>query len=68
MEAAVVQFKTYLTDELVSSYGLSKSDAKRAVEVSAINKLLKRDPIMVMHDSIESWANEIFDEYERNKK
>lgn len=68
METAVVQFKTYLANELVSSYGLTEADAVRAVEVSAINSLLHDDPVMVMHDSIETWANEIFHEYDRAQR
>ncbi len=44
-------------------YGINKKAANNAVQSSVINDLLKEDTEMVMRDSIEYWAEQIWNEY-----
>ena len=45
---------------------MGRKDAKLAVKHSAMNALPEDDPNMVMHDSVETWAHDIYREFRRN--
>lgn len=57
------KFKKYICAYLVQNYGITDDTATDAVQHSAINSLLNDDPEMVMHDSIQYWAEQIWHEY-----
>jgi len=61
-------FKRYLTNCLMNQYGFTQVDADAAIKNSVINKLLKDDYELVMHDSIECWAEILNKEVEYNMK
>lgn len=59
----ITEFKQLLQHCLIESYHLSASDACNAVQDSYLNKALGDDPDYADHDSIESWAEIIYEEY-----
>jgi len=61
--AQITEYKQLLQHCLIESYHLSASDAYKAVHDSYLNKALKDDPGYADHDSIESWAEIIYEEY-----
>ncbi len=62
----IARFKAYIVDDLVHMFQMDRKDAKLAVKHSAMNALLEDDPNMVMHDSVETWAHDIYHEFRRN--
>lgn len=59
----VRKFKNYICEYLIKKYGISAKIATDAVQSSVINDLLKEDAEMIMHDSIQYWAEQIWNEY-----
>ncbi|MGB4660171.1 MAG: hypothetical protein WBI07_13400 [Mobilitalea sp.] len=59
----IKKFKNYISLYLVQNFGMTKDAANDAVRRSAINSLLNEDAEMIMHDSIQYWAKEIWNEY-----
>ena len=64
----IKKFKFYIINELVKQYNFTQVDADAAIKNSVINKLLKDDYELVMHDSIECWAEILNKEVEYNMK
>ena len=62
----IARFKAYIVDDLVRIFQMDRKDANLAVKHSAMNTLLEDDPNMVMHDSVETWAHDIYHEFCRN--
>ncbi|MCD7956483.1 MAG: hypothetical protein LUG93_12200 [Lachnospiraceae bacterium] len=58
----VRNFKKYVVEELVDSYGLTKYEAETAVCSSYLSIALKMDSELAMHDSVEYWAEYVHDE------
>lgn len=58
----VRNFKRYVIEELVESYGLSEYEAEMAVRGSYLSVALKIDSELAMHDSVEYWAEYVHDE------
>lgn len=59
----VVKFKDNIVDCLVKCFSMTRRDAVKAVNSSSIQNLLQSDPEMAMHDSIESWSQDVYKEY-----
>lgn len=56
-----------LSNKIVVMYGISKEQANRAVQNSAIQTLIREEPEYVDHVPLSSWAEEVYDEMMRNK-
>lgn len=59
----ITEFKQLLQRCLFENYGYSASDAYKAVHDSYLNAALRDDPDYADHDSIEYWAEIIYEEY-----
>lgn len=64
----ITEFKQLLQHCLIESYHLSASDAYKAVQGSYLCKALKDDSDYANHDSVEYWAEIIYDEYTSEPK
>ena len=62
-EEKIKRFKKNIAEHMEEHYGINKKAANNAVQSSVINDLLKEDTEMVMRDSIEYWAEQIWNEY-----
>lgn len=66
LQGVITRSMAYIVDDLVRMFQIDRKDAKLAVKHSAMNTLLEDDPNMVMHDSVETWAHDIYHEFCRN--
>ncbi len=60
--AEIREFKSYVRDTLVRKYHLNEVEAVRAVRDSYLSKALAMDKDFVDHDTVEEWAEFIYDE------
>lgn len=66
----VQEIKTYcelLSNKIVTMYGVSKEQANRAVQNSAIQTLIREESEYVDHVPLSSWAEEVYEEMMCNK-
>lgn len=61
------EFKKYICEELVKKYHMSETEAHRAIQDSYLSEALKRDSGFADHDTIEEWADSIYEEYNQEK-
>lgn len=62
----IKEFKKYVRESLVKKYQMNEIDAQRAVRNSYMSKALARDKDYVEHDTVEEWADFIYDEVNKN--
>lgn len=62
-ESDICEFEQSIAKTLVLRYKMNRREADRAVARSALQKLLRRYPDMVMHYPIEGWSNDVWREY-----
>ena len=60
--AEIREFKSYVRDTLVRKYHLNEVEAARAVRDSYLSKARAMDKDFVDHDTVEEWAEFIYDE------
>lgn len=65
--AEIREFKKYVRDTLVKKYHMSEIEAARAVRNSYMASALERDKDFVEHDTVEEWADIIYDEIKNPK-
>lgn len=58
----IKEFKKFVKQTLMKTYHMSEIDAQRAVRDSYLSQALKRDKNYVEHDTIEEWAEFIYNE------
>lgn len=61
-EGTMVRYFDMLAQKITSMYGITLDDARRAVEHSAIQEMMRECPEYVGHVSIHDWADEIYEE------
>ena len=61
-KAEIKEFKSFIRDTLVREYNMSELEAYRAVQNSYLSKALQRDKDYVEHDTVEEWADIIYNE------
>ena len=61
-KAEIKDFKRYVRDTLVNKYRMDEIAATRAVRDSYLSKALMRDNGFVEHDTVEEWAEFIYEE------
>ena len=62
----IKEFKKFVREILVKKYHMNEIDAQRAVRDSYLSKALSRDKDYVEHDTVEEWADFIYDEVNKN--
>lgn len=60
--AEIKEFKKYVRETLIKNYHMNEIEAVRAVQVSYLSKALAIDRDFVEHDTVEEWAEFIYDE------
>lgn len=65
--AEIKEFKKYVRDTLVKVYCMNEIEASRAVQSSYLSKALVMDRSFVEHDTVEEWAEFIFEEVKGEK-
>lgn len=60
--AEIKEFKKYVKETLMKKYNMNEIEAVRAVRNSYMSQALKMDKDFVEHDTVEEWADIIFDE------
>ena len=63
--AEIREFKSYVRDTLVRKYHMTEMEASRAVHDSYLSGALTADKDFVDHDTVEEWAEFIYDEIKR---
>ena len=66
-EQEIKRYCKLLSNKIVVMYGISKEQANRAVQNSAIQTLIREKPEYVDHVPLSSWAEEVYEEMMRNK-
>lgn len=61
-ESAMRTYFELLSQKIVAMYGVSKEQANRAVQNSAIQALIRGEPEYVDHVPLSSWAEEVYEE------
>ena len=61
-KAEIKEFKSFVRDTLVREYNMSELEAYRAVQNSYLSEALQRDKDYVEHDTVEEWADIIYNE------
>lgn len=61
-KAEIKDFKNYVKKTLVKTYHMSEIEAHRAVRDSYLSQALARDKDYVEHDTVEEWAEIIYNE------
>ena len=61
-ESAMRAYFELLSQKIVAMYGVSKEQANRAVQNSAIQTLIREEPEYVDHVPLSSWAEEVYEE------
>lgn len=62
----IKEFKKFVREILVKKYHMNEIEAQRAVRDSYMSKALARDKDYVEHDTVEEWADFIYDEVNKN--
>lgn len=65
--AEIKEFKKYVAQCLVKQYGMSEIQAFKAVRNSYLSIALKKDPDYVIHDTVEEWADYVYNEKNREE-
>lgn len=60
------KFKEFIKDALIRQYNMSEVEAHRAVRNSYLSEALQRDKDYVEHDTVEEWAEFIYEEVNNN--
>ena len=60
--AEIKEFKKYVRDTLIKKYHMNEIEAARAVRDSYMSQALRMDKDFVEHDTVEEWADIIYDE------
>ncbi len=60
--AEIKEFKKYVKDTLIKGYHMNEIEAARAVRDSYLSKALATDKDFVEHDTVEEWAEFIYNE------
>lgn len=60
--AEIREFKKYVRDTLVKNYHMNEIEAARAVRDSYLSQALANDSDFVEHDTIDEWAEFVYDE------
>lgn len=58
----VREFKGFVKDVLIRQYNMDEVEAHRAVRNSYLSEALRRDKDYVEHDTVEEWAEFIYEE------
>lgn len=61
MSASTKEFKNLVKKHIMKTYGVSEFDAQIMIRNSYLPTALQRQPQITMHDSIESWAEDIYE-------
>lgn len=61
-KSEIKEFKGFVRDTLMSEYKMNELVAYRAVQDSYLSEALQRDSDYVEHDTVEEWAEFIFNE------
>ena len=61
-ESTIKTYIDLLSQKIVAMYGVSKEQANRAVQNSAIQTLIREEPEYVDHVPLSSWAEEVHEE------
>lgn len=61
-KAEIKEFKGFVRDVLMKQYHMTEIEAHRAVRNSYLSKALERDNDYVEHDTVEEWAEFVYDE------
>lgn len=60
--AEIREFKRFVKDTLVREYSMNEVEAYRAVQNSYLSEALRRDKNYVEHDTVQEWAELIYNE------
>lgn len=60
----ISEFKKFVRQTLMKKYHMSELEAQKAVQDSYLSLALKRDKNYVEHDSVEEWADFVYEEYQ----
>lgn len=60
--AEIKEFKKYVKETLMKKYHMNEIEAIRAVRDSYMSQALRTDKDFVEHDTVEEWADIIYDE------
>jgi hypothetical protein len=63
----IKEFKDFVRDTLMNKYHMNEIEAARAVRDSYLSSALKMDKDFVEHDTVEEWADFIYDEVNRSE-
>ena len=66
-EQEIKRYCKLFSNKIVVMYGISKKQANRAVQNSAIQTLIREEPEYADHVPLSSWAEEVYDEMMSNK-
>lgn len=58
----IKELKNYVRDTLVRKYNMNELEAERAVRKSYLSDALRHDRDFVEHDTVEEWADFVYDE------
>jgi hypothetical protein len=61
-ETEIKEFKHFVRDTLINKYHMNEIEATRAVRDSYLSCALKMDKDFVEHDTVEEWADFIYNE------
>lgn len=62
-KSEIKEFKGFVRDTLMREYRMNELEAYRAVQDSYLSEALQRDSDYVEHDTVEEWAEFIFNEF-----
>ena len=60
--AEIREFKGFVEDTLMREYNMNEVEAHRAVQNSYLSEALRRDKNYVEHDTVQEWAEFIYNE------
>ena len=60
--AEMREFKGFVEDTLMREYNMNEVEAHRAVQNSYLSEVLRRDKNYVEHDTVQEWAEFIYNE------
>ena len=58
----IKDFKKYVVQQIITKYHIDEMTAFKAVRDSYLSQALKRDLDYVMHDTVEEWADYVYNE------
>jgi hypothetical protein len=66
-ETEIKEFKYFVRDTLMNKYHMNEIEATRAVRDSYLSYALKMDKDFVEHDTVEEWADFIYNEVNQSE-